>query len=125
MCHTVWACALTASLHSVHGQLPSAGMLLAKSFFYIHASQLCEGILLPLVADLLTLCFAGTGSGGRSYDQGYGQDSTTGEQCAIRSRPAPKAPTARPHSVYGQLPPAGMLLAKSFLYIHASQLACS
>ena len=49
--------------------------------------------MLQLVADLLMLCAAGTGSGGQYNQggQGYGQDSTTGEQCAIRVRPGLKS----------------------------------
>ena len=46
--------------------------------------------LLQLVADLLMLCTAGTGTGGQGYGQGGqgsygGQDTTTGEQCGVRS----------------------------------------
>ena len=58
--------------------------------------------MLQLVADMLTLCTAGTGSGGQGgynqsggqggYDQsggqgGYGQDTNTGEERAARFRP--------------------------------------
>ena len=49
--------------------------------------------MLQLVADALTLCFAGTGTGGQYNQggQGYGQDSTTGEQSVIHFRPALEA----------------------------------
>ena len=88
--------------------------------------------MLQLVADLLTLGTAGIGTDPYSQGNkgGYGQDSNTGEQCAIRFRHVFEALTARPLLVLGQLPPAGMLLAsnapcqaKSLFYISASQLA--
>ena len=88
--------------------------------------------MLQLVADLLTLCAAGTGGG---YGQGggqdnYGQHSKTGEQCAVASGLLLKLCPQGSSQYLGSSSPAAMLLAfpaccqaKSSFYIHASQLA--
>ena len=73
--------------------------------------------MLQLVADLLMLCFAGTGSGGQYNQggQGYGQDSTTGEHCAVCFRRAPGSSDGKP--------PLSPLAAPSCWYAVGKELA--
>ena len=94
--------------------------------------SLRKASMLQLVADLVTLCAAGTGGG---YGQGggqnnYGQDSKTGEQCAAVSGLLLKLCPQGSSQYLGSSHSAAMLLAspapcqaKSSFYIHASQLA--
>ena len=61
------------------------------------------------MADLLTLFTAGAGTGGQSYggQDNYGQDTTTGEQCGVRSslllkllRQGPSESMGSPHTLH-------------------------